>query len=39
MRDVYITARYVSKEFTAEDVRRLKRVVDKVMRVVGGITC
>ncbi len=39
LEDVYITARYVPKEFTAEDVRKLRKVVDEVMRVVGGITC
>jgi len=39
LEDIYITARYVPKEFTADDVRRLKKVVDEVMEAVRGITC
>lgn len=39
LEDVYITARYVPRDFTREDVLRLKGVVDEVVRVVGGITC
>jgi len=39
LEDIYITARYVPKEFTADDVRKLRKVVDEVMKVVRGITC
>ena len=39
LEDIYITARYVPKEFTADDVRRLKKVVDEVMEAVRGVTC
>ncbi|MGC8583897.1 MAG: HEPN domain-containing protein [Thermoproteus sp.] len=35
LEDAYITARYVPKEFTKEEVERLKKAVDEVKSVVG----
>ncbi|AEA11509.1 HEPN domain protein [Thermoproteus uzoniensis 768-20] len=35
LEDAYITARYVPKEFTKEEVERLKKAVDEVRSVVG----
>ncbi|MEM2739721.1 MAG: HEPN domain-containing protein, partial [Candidatus Bathyarchaeia archaeon] len=37
LEDAYITSRYIVREFTREEVERLKEVVDRVMDVVGGV--
>lgn len=36
--DVYITSRYVAREYTYSEVERIKQVVDEVMRLVREIT-
>lgn len=38
LEDAYITLKYTSREFRREEVLRLKRVVDKVLKVVTQIT-
>lgn len=35
LEDAYITSRYVLREFRKEEVLKLKRAVDEVMRTVG----
>ena len=37
LEDAYITARYVPKDFTREEVERLKKAVDEVVGVVGRV--
>ncbi len=39
LEDAYITSRYVPKEFTEEEVRRLAEAVGEVMRRVERIVC
>ncbi len=39
LEDAYISSRYVAREYTREEVERLKRVVEEVERVVGGSNC
>lgn len=38
LEDAYITSRYVVREFRPDEVTRLKKVVDEVVRVVGEVT-
>lgn len=39
LEDAYITSRYIAREYTLEEVRRLKGVVEEVMNVVRELTC
>jgi HEPN domain-containing protein len=34
LEDIYITSRYISREFTLNEVSRLKKVIDEVIEVV-----
>ncbi len=36
LEDAYVTSRYVPRDFSKEEVMRLKDAVDEVMRVVGS---
>jgi len=38
LEDAYITSRYVARDYSPEEVERLKGVVEEVMRAVGGAT-
>ena len=38
LEDAYITSRYIAREYSEEEARRLYHVVREVMRVVGGVT-
>ncbi|MEB2793313.1 MAG: HEPN domain-containing protein [Caldisphaeraceae archaeon] len=35
LEDVYITSRYIAREFRQEEVNRLRNVIDEVFKVVG----
>ncbi|MCD6084597.1 MAG: HEPN domain-containing protein [Desulfurococcales archaeon] len=37
LEDAYIMSRYVARDYTYEEVERLKKVVKEVMRVVGEV--
>jgi HEPN domain-containing protein len=37
LEDAYITSRYVPRSYSPEEVERLKKVVEEVMAVVGGV--
>jgi len=39
LEDAYISSRYVGREYTREEVERLRRVVEEVERVVGEASC
>jgi len=39
LEDAYISSRYVAREYTREEVERLRRVVEEVERVVGEASC
>lgn len=39
LEDAYISSRYVAREYTEEEVERLRGVVEEVMRVVGETSC
>jgi len=39
LEDAYISSRYVGREYTREEVERLRRVVEGVKRVVGEASC
>jgi len=39
LEDAYISSRYVAREYTEEEVERLRGVVEEVMRVVGEASC
>jgi len=39
LEDAYISSRYVAREYTKEEVERLRGVVEEVMRVVGEASC
>jgi len=38
LEDAYITSRYVAREYSEEEVRRLQKTVERVMEVVRGAT-
>jgi len=38
LEDAYITSRYIARDYSEEEARRLYEVVNEVMRVVGGVT-
>jgi len=38
LEDAYITSRYIAREYSEEEARRVYHVVGEVMRVVGGVT-
>ena len=38
LEDAYITSRYVAREYSEEEVRRLQRVVERLMDIVRGAT-
>ena len=38
LEDAYITSRYIARDYSEEEARRLYGVVKEVMRVVGGVT-
>jgi len=38
LEDAYITSRYIAREYSEEEARRVYQVVGEVMRVVGGVT-
>ncbi len=37
LEDAYITSRYVARSYSSREVERLKKTVEEVMRVVGGV--
>ncbi len=39
LEDAYISSRYVAREYTKEEVEKLRRVVEEVKRVVGETAC
>jgi len=39
LEDAYISSRYVGREYTREEVERLRRVAEDVERVVGEASC
>jgi len=39
LEDAYISSRYVGREYTREEVERLRGVVEEVERVVGEASC
>lgn len=38
LEDAYITSRYIAREYSGGEARRVYQVVGEVMRVVGGVT-
>ena len=38
LEDAYITSRYIAREYSSEEARRLYQVVREVIRIVGGAT-
>ena len=38
LEDAYITSRYIAREYSEGEARRVYQVVGEVMRVVGGVT-
>ena len=38
LEDAYITSRYVAREYSEEEVRRLQKTVERLMEVVRGAT-
>ena len=37
LEDAYITSRYVPREYTREEFERLRKTVDEVFNIVGGV--
>ncbi|QOJ79211.1 HEPN domain-containing protein [Infirmifilum lucidum] len=37
LEDAYITSRYVARSYTADEVERVRRTVEEVVSVVGGV--
>jgi len=38
LEDAYITSRYIAREYSEEEARRVYQVVGEVMGIVGGVT-